>query len=68
MRKDANIARFNTKTLRQTANPDAISYLNSDSGCEVATKFLDGKQSCCLECPFEECYYVSTKVGRPGKA
>lgn len=40
---------------------DRIGYTGAESGCEVATDYLGGKQSYCLSCPFEECIYDGEK-------
>ncbi len=36
---------------------EAITYSGADSGCKVATEYLDGKQSSCLDCPLKRCIY-----------
>ena len=38
-------------------NTDAPTYVKEDSGCPEATKYLEGKQSCCFRCPFPKCLY-----------
>jgi len=42
------------KRREGSGKPDSEAYRYADSGCRRATKEL-GKQSSCLECPFQNC-------------
>jgi len=42
------------------SRPDSAAYRYSDSGCPLATEFLQA-QSLCLLCPFTECKLMGNK-------
>lgn len=47
-----------TKTRRFTT--DSETYHHADSGCAIASLHM-GRQSNCLECPFEECVFIKKR-------
>ena len=48
--------KLSRKTRKIQGPKEWVSYYERDDGCKEATKFLGGKQSHCLECPFPECF------------
>ena len=41
-------------------------FKGKDTGCKVATEYLNGIQSSCDQCPFDQCIYDAPR--RPGSA